>query len=294
MNVRKTAARSSALRALGYTAFRARARVARPGATPPVFLNSYPKAGTHLLLAALERFPGLRSAGIHVDHDGFAAGAPSSRRHGETPDLDWTRVRATLQRVKRGQYMTAHFPAYDELLGILEELDFQVVLVTRDPRDIVVSTAMYVKGLRRHPMYRPFTETYKTDRDRMLAIITGFPTNSVGRGLVSLGQQLEGFSPWLDAPNTWTCRFEDVIGSQGGGCDDVQLRQIYALGEHIGISLTERLAADIARETWSTRTATFRKGGSGEWTEWFDEAMRRAFAVGVSDDLLTAYGYRHE
>lgn len=243
------------------------------------------------MTAALERFPDLRYAGLHVDHDTFSTGAARLQAHGERPDLDWSLVRAVFQRIKPGQYMTAHIQAYGELYVLLAELNFRVIVVCRDPRDIVVSTVMYIRGLPRHPLYRYFDQSHLTDQDRMLAIIKGFPANEVSRGLAPLGKRLEGFRPWLEAPNTWVCRFEDLVGQRGGGSDEVQLSQIHLLAEHIGAPIAECQASVIARDTWSKRTATFRTGATGGWVEWFDPKLREAFADEVSDGLLAAYGY---
>ena len=87
----------------------ARANVFLPG--PRVFANSFPKGGTHLLSALLGELPRMMFSGVHCAAGDFTAGA----QRPEPENLDWERLRRTLGRVNRGQFMTAHFPYVDGL-----------------------------------------------------------------------------------------------------------------------------------------------------------------------------------
>jgi hypothetical protein len=73
-------------------------------------------------------------------------------------------------------------------------------------------------------------EEYTRDEDRMLAMITGYPADDLGPGRDPLGTRLRAFLPWIHAPNTLSCRFEDLVGKAGGGSADAQLRVLRAIG----------------------------------------------------------------
>jgi hypothetical protein len=148
-----------------------------------------------------------------------------------------------------------------------------------------------VSRLGRHRQHRRFTRAYATDEDRMLAMITGFAEDELGPGMLGLGTRLRRFLPWLRASNTLPCRFEDLVGERGGGSQATQVRALREIGGHLRRPLTEEMATEIARRTWSSTTATFRGGARGEWRTHFDQRLRQAFEREVGVELLAEYGY---
>ncbi|MGH2950845.1 MAG: hypothetical protein ACRDKX_02225 [Solirubrobacterales bacterium] len=290
MSVRRTLARSSALTDLAYRVFQSRARLAPAGAPPRVLVNSFPKAGTHLVMTALDHYPGMRFSGIFLPQPPITNVAVDADT-AAAQEREWERVEASLERAKPGQYVTAHFHPAPRFLEILEKLGYRTVFVCRDPRDIVVSTALYFSRLRRHPHHRRFAEGHGSDKERMLAVITGFGGDQTGPAMAGLGPRLQWYLPWMQAPSTLPCRFEDLVGERGGGSSEEQLRALRDIGRHINRPLTDEMAADIARRTWSTKTTTFRGGVGGAWRAHFDDDLRQEFSREVGDELLAAYGY---
>ncbi|MDH3589438.1 MAG: hypothetical protein OEQ74_08540, partial [Gammaproteobacteria bacterium] len=98
-------------------------------ATPAVLLNSIPKAGTHLLESALERYPRLRNAGKRTVSSWI-----------DVPDP----VINAIASIRKGAFLNAHVPAAPELLQVVESRNIRVLFMIRDPRDIVVSHFKYV------------------------------------------------------------------------------------------------------------------------------------------------------
>ena len=126
-------------------------------------MNSVPKAGTHLLMTALDAFPGVRISGLHLMKRRVLL--DDSEMVESDPNVDWELVRRlSSRRAKSGQYVTTHFWGYEELFDILNELEYASLFVVRDPRDIVVSNAAYMARLRRHPAHQRFVEEFRTDR----------------------------------------------------------------------------------------------------------------------------------
>ncbi len=278
LNVRRLAAQSGAVRGIGYAVVRARARIARPGPPPRVLVNSYPKSGTHLLTTALEQLPDMRYSGILI--------VP-----GETPQFDWDQLHRALAGAKHGQYVVGHLWPEPEVLEILDHLEYRTLVAVRDPRDVVISMAMYASRNRRHPHHRRYTSQLKTDADRILATIEGFAGDAQGPGAPEIGPSLYTFAPWLAAGNALVCRFEELIGEQGGGSRAAQLAVIRRIADYVGRSISAQSAERIADRTWSSASTTFRRGAVGEWRERFDARHHDAFARQVDDAVLTAYGY---
>ncbi len=264
--------------------------MARSGQGSRIFVNSLPKAGTHLLMTALDQFPGVRIAGLHLmkkrilrDHDDLVE---------SSSNIDWDLVRRLLDsRAKTGQYVTTHIWGHPEIFEILDQLGYRSIFIVRDPRDIVVSSGAYIARLRRHPSHRRFTEEFTTDLQRDMAIINGYPPDSNGPGRVPLRGRLEGFKPWLTAPGVLRCRFEDLVGERGGGSSRAQLDTIREIGTHIGQPVDADGAQQIADKAWSPTSATFRAGVIGEWRERLDQSTLAAFNASIDAELLGAYGY---
>jgi len=290
--LRRWAGQSARLTATRGDLLRMRARLARPGNGPRIFVNSLPKAGTHLLMTVLDSFPGARFSGTHFMKRRVLLDDPEIPE--QDPNLDWGLARLVLDRAaKGGQYVTSHVWGHERLIELLDELGYVSIFVVRDPRDIVVSTAAYISRLRRHMHHRRFVHEFPTEAEQHLAIITGYPPGPRGPGRLPLRDKLEGFAPWLDAPGVLRCRYEDLIGERGGGSRASQLRLVEEIGRAIGMAVGGRSAEEIAARAWSESSATFRTGRTGEWRERLDRSALEAFRSSIDADLLGAYGYAH-
>lgn len=290
--LRRWAGQSQRLTDYRANMLRLRARLARPSEGPRIFVNSLPKAGTHLLMTALDSFPQVRFSGVHLMKRRLLL--EESDIPERSSDVDWDLVRRVLDRgAKNGQYVTSHIWGHDELFELLDELGYVSLFVIRDPRDIVISTAAYIARLRRHLHHRRFVDEYQSETERYLALINGYPSAPNGPGRLSLKDKLEGFSPWLTAPGVLCCRFEDLVGERGGGSSEAQLDVVTDVGRHIGRPVTAAEAVRIADSAWSPGAATFRAGLTGEWRRAFDQSILDAFQDSIDPDLLSSYGYAY-
>ncbi len=263
-----------------YRAF-ARSNILLPG--PRVFANGFPKAGTHLIATLLRALPQMMFSGVHR-----AAG--DYYGPGGLEDLDWPALRRTLQSVNRGQYMTGHFPAVDGLGQLLSDLEYSSLLVLRDPRDVVVSAQRYVCGLRSHDLHRRFSQQLRTSDDQLMAMILGFEADEFGRGLPSIGVRLDSYLGWFDDHRTLIVRFEDMVGTAGGGDERAQVASVAEIARHVGRELSSGRADELAHRVWSPRSSTFHSGQIGGWQEVFSDAHREAFKR-VACDQLIRLGY---
>lgn len=281
------------VRRLAIPAYRGLTRMFVFGAGPRVLVNSVHKSGTHVVTALLRQLPGVIHSGRHYVLDNFKSTPERPAIWGETPQVDWRELQRALAAFKPGQFLTSHFQAELQLIDILDELRFRTVFIIRDPRDIVVSSTFYMTHLERHLMHRRYAHDFETDHERIMATIKGFPPGSNGLGSVSIGRRIEGYLGWSAARGVHTCRFEDLIGPNGGGDRDVQRAEIEAITRHLGHSLSSERADVLARKTWSEGSPTFRKGVIGDWRNHFTDEHIAAFKEVAGPHLITL-GYERD
>lgn len=237
---------------------------------PKVLINSIPKAGTHLVESALDHFPLLRNAAL-----------PTLRGWDQVPDAT---MRA-LRRLKPGQYRTAHLPAHSKVLEAVVEHHIRVIFVVRDPRDIVLSNykyATYIDGT--HPTHG-YLAGLPDDATRLLKTIVGEP------GLLTpINDILDRFEGWLNCSHAKVIRFEDLVGSKGGGSDKRQREAITCMAGHIGIDLTSIDLDRIIANVFHPRSLTFRSGQIGKWKTAFSDLHVTTFKE-TAGHRPAQYGY---
>ena len=278
----KNFVQNATLRSLAMGAYRlyARAQVWRTG--PRIFINSIPKAGTHLVTAELERFKGMQHSRLHIEIAKTKVG--DQRRPDRNPVLDYAQVARYVDQVRPGQFFSAHLFWTQEMQDIIAARGIPTVFVLRDPRDILISRLHYTAGLKRHWMHKFFTENYHTDVERLRLLIEGHEANPV---VIPMRNVLESFQPWLTAPGVLAVKFEDLVGERGGGSAQKKLEVLTQIAEHCCLPTAH---LDELARTATGATATLRKGKIGGWRadmpgEIVDLLHRDC------GDLIEAFGY---
>lgn len=277
---------------LGYTTA-VRANVFLP--PPRVLLNGPGKSGTHLLSDCLSLMPRMMFSGRHFalpdffsDASAYAAG-PS----GVWPSLQTARLEKLLRRCPRGMFVTAHARFHPEFSEMVDGLGFKHVLLLRDPRDIAVSHSFYMLQDTLHQHHDHYARTLRSDEERLMASIRGFQKSEVAGPLPPIGGSFGAYLPWLDEPSTLVVRFEDMIGSHGGGGEERQLEEIERIAGFVERPLSREQSSEIARKMYGKGSLTFRKGRAGDWRNHFTEAHKRAFKE-TAGDLLVKLGYEED
>jgi hypothetical protein len=180
---------------------------------PRVLLNSLPKAGTNLVERAISQFPSLHSAGWRT------------LRSWENLD---PRTAASLCSLRRGGVLVGHLPAHQELCSLLAAQDIKTIFMTRNPKDMVVSYVKYVCQIDKTHLAHDHFTSLPNDAERYMAAILGV------KGVVSpLAETMEKFSAWFECKGILVIRFENLIGSQGGGCDREAASVITTMAEFL-------------------------------------------------------------
>jgi len=292
--ITKIVTESDGLRKVAIPAYKLLARGMVFSPPPRVLSNSTPKTGTHLLSSLLKSFPDMMFSGHHYSlHNFELPGSPPATERGGEWELDWRRLERVLRSINDGQFMTAHFSPLPELKSLLDMLDYRIITMLRDPRDVAVSSAFYISRLERHFLHERFATELDTMDDRLMASIRGLPATERYRGLGSIGRRVSRYRQWVGDPKIYVCRFERLVGPRGGGNEEDQRAEIEAIAAHIDRRLPADELEQVARKAWSARSSTFRKGAIGDWRNHYSEEHKRAFKE-VCGKQLIELGYERD
>ena len=228
----------------------------------PVFVQSAPKGGAHVVFECLKAF-------------GF----------GEPPSLDLPDFEAPL--MDGVFYNLQHMPiaclSAQKVPHFIRSLSRAIIIfIIRDPRDVAVSLASSISS----PVM-PLDE-------RIGRVIAGeYPDPMyLNRYLNLSGGIRELFATslawWREpAPNIWRLRYEDIIGAEGGGDAERQLQAIWEL--QLALHVPGR-PADFSDRIFCPEAPTFRRGQIGDHLLDFKERHHEVFAQSAGD-LLEELGY---
>ena len=244
-----------------------------------VLINSLPKSGTFLLRRTLQLLPSFASRwAVH----GLDA-EKSSHLYRE------------IANIRRGQYASGHVYWTSELRELMAAADIRTVFIIRDLRDIAVSLAYYLPQPQNQHRLQPYFERLDNDDSRLMNVILGASHKlfSDCSSPHTLGEFAIAFRPWLDESNCLTVRFEDLIGSAGGGSDRLQIQTIRAITEYLNLNFSEEDTTKVARQLFDRNSPTFRKGQIGDWQNHFSDKHKRVFKE-VAGKALIEFGYEDD
>lgn len=247
---------------------------------PRIFINSIPKSGTHLVASELSMIPGLQNSFAHISRDVVESRINVEAKHGAPGPLQEI-INSGYMQVRNGQFFTGHIPFSHQLHDDILATNVSHIFVIRHPLDVVVSHYHYISNLRRHKHHLHFTKTLRTDNDRIQFLLNG-SDRPFHRSMRSRLREFEG---WLTSSAVLVVRFEDLVGSAGGGTDDARHECRERIAAHVGIDFSHW------PKSRNTRTSpTFRKGTINQWPAFFDTSKLRL----LNDEdrrLIGKYGY---
>lgn len=285
-----------------------------------IIVNSVPKSGTHLLMKALALTPGVERAPIQFGRQRIGLlpwcllTCPSiypvilsqfyAQKHALWPDelnkipidvdspfyLSEEETRKIFRLIQPGWFAMGHLPYTQTLERIVVQEDVKMILILRDPRDVIISHANYLAQKSSHYMYPVYKAL--SEKERIMASIRGVSISTDHPGLLSIRERLESIITWMDHPQTCTIYFEKLIGPQGGGSFDAQIDELRTIAEHLEIEMSFDDLAHVADGIYGG-TRTFRQGLSGRWKEEFDQEHRQACKALIGD-FLVDFGYEND
>jgi len=229
----------------------------------PLFLVSIPKSGTHLLNKLVETM----GYGLGIVHDEFA-------RPGQWYCLEYTNSHTVardffVDTVRRAPYGN-RYHAFTRS---------PVLFIYRNPLDVLVSEANYY---------------HREGKTAFAGYLSGLAFEERVHRLLddpwllgSIRDRIGGFAPWLDFPNVIPLSFEEIVGEEGGGSREEQLRLLWSLQLKLQIPGSPQAFAD---SVFDRESPTFYQGRIGAWRASLSEQHLSRFRA-LDQDFMKVFGY---
>ena len=178
-----------------------------------------------------------------------------------------------------------HAPYSLHLEKMLTDQDFRMIQIIRDPRDVLVSFAYWIEKRPDFFPYRLFAPL--TVEERINTLMAG---SSLDAGFVwePFSVIMDRSLGWLKKDNVLVVRFEDLVGTHGGGDNIRQASALKRIAEWIGTQVD----ADMVAENLFGGTPTFRKGEIGNWNNVLTAKNRELFASAIGSERISYWGYK--
>lgn len=248
-----------------------------------VFVNSLPKSGTNLL-EKLIRMLDIEQSGrsiastniigrhslaksiLHQDHfSGMSV--PIGLEFPVSVSMRW--LDKTLD-IADGQYLSGHAAFSEQLDYLVQKNNVKTIQIFRDPRAVLLSWAKYV--VEDTNSWYTFHHFFKKMdlNERILFLLKG----GVAEGIYysSFREVLNRAGGWLGSQSTLVVRFEDLVGSQGGGSDEMQRKTIENILQHIGYEYQTSYLDWLQKDLFGG-THTFRGGRIDGWKDVIDDEL---------------------
>jgi len=246
---------------------------------PPIFANSKPKSGSHLLLQVMNGFTQIMPY-KYVDADPVR----TIKRDGGRRAAD--DILADLKSTSTGVIGWGYVDATPENASFLTSAGRVNYFIYRDPRDMLVSQVFFATDMHEEHGMHDYYNSLPDFGARLNVAITGIDRD--GLKMVSVKQRYEGVFQWLEQKNTMCIRFEELINNR-----DATLLKMLDEVEKTGYKIPtprEKTLAVLVDAIQPKKSHTFRSGKTGGWRQHFTDEHKKLFKD-VVGDLLVKLGY---
>lgn len=249
------------------------------GNAPPIFGNSKPKSGSHLLLQILKGFTKIMPY-KYVEADPIRTIEKEGRRKINEEVLN------ELKKIPRGVIGWGYVEATPETVAFLCQPHRVNYFIYRDPRDMLVSQVFFATDMHEEHGMHDYYQSLPDFSERLKVAITGI--DQEGLYMVSVKQRYATVFEWLAQPHVMCIRFEDLIGNRHDTLD-AMIDEVESTGYRIPMP-RENAISLLAQAIRPEKSRTFRSGKTGDWREHFTDEHKDLFKD-VTGDLLVKLGY---
>ena len=249
---------------------------------PPIFGNSKPKSGSHLLLQILNGFTKIMPY-KYVEAEPVRTIEKEGRRKTEAEIL------SELKRIPPGVVGWGYVEASPENVAFLCQPSRVNYFMYRDPRDMLVSQVFFATDMHEEHGMHEFYKSLPDFGERLKVAITGIDRD--GLYMVGVRQRYAAVFEWLEQEHVMCIRFEDLIHNRDATLD-AMLDEVESVGYKIPTPRETALSI-LVKAIQPKKSRTFRSGKTGGWREYFTEEYKDLFKD-VTGDLLVKLGYEKD
>ena len=246
---------------------------------PPIFGNSKPKSGSHLLLQILNGFTRIMPY-KYVAAEPVRTIAKEGRRKTKEEIL------GELENLPRGVIGWGYVEATPANVAVLCRPDRVNYFIYRDPRDMLVSQVFFATDMHEEHGLHEYYNSLPDFGERLKVAITGIERD--GLYMVNVKQRYEGVFQWLEQKHVLCIRFEDLINNRDATLN-AMLEEVEKTGYKIPTPREKALSL-LVDAIQPRKSHTFRSGKTGGWREHFGDEHKKLFKD-VAEDLLIKLGY---
>jgi hypothetical protein len=249
---------------------------------PPIFGNSKPKSGSHLLLQILNGFTQIMPY-KYVEANPVRTIEKNGRRKTEVEVLN------ELKSIPQGVIGWGYVEASPENIAFLCQPHRVNYFMYRDPRDMLVSQVFFATDMNEEHGMHEYYKSLPDFSERLKVAITGIDQD--GLYMVSVKQRYASVFEWLEQPNVMCIRFEDLIHNREATLD-AMLDEVESIGYEIPTPRAKALSI-LVEAIQPKKSHTFRSGKTGGWREHFTEEHKKLFKD-MTGDLLLKLDYEKD
>lgn len=244
------------------------------------------KAGTHLLITLLEKLTHKKMT--FIGREGLRTMKINKQDVINVTPKDFK----FLSSLPAFRFWATHSPYVKTYALTLSHPHYRILYLYRDPRDVVVSLALYIQD--KDKKWWPHAQTLSVEQVITRLIAGGESLHQMPDHISCHGirHAYEAYMPWTKLPNALAIRFEDLIGPHGGGDAYTQLNTIMAIAKHVDHPLEPYEAAYLGEAIFGAGL-TFNKGQIGSWKKYFTQEHKDLFKEHAGQ-LLINLGYEND
>jgi sulfotransferase 6B1 len=246
---------------------------------PPIFGNSKPKSGSHLLLQILNGFTKIIPY-KYVEADPIRTIEKEGRRKTNKEVL------RELEQIPKGVIGWGYVEATPENVAFLCQPHRINYFIYRDPRDMLVSQVFFASDMHEEHGMHQFYKSLPDFGERLKVAIRGI--DQEGLYMVNVKQRYATVFEWLQQPHVMCIRFENLIDNHQATLH-AMLDEVESTGYRIPTP-REKAISVLVEAIQPRKSRTFRSGKTGGWREHFTDEHKDLFKD-VAGDLLVKLGY---
>lgn len=201
----------------------------------------------------------------------------------------------TFMSLKNGEVLCAHYPLNEKIKHLIEDDNVLSLFLYRDPRDIAVSTTLYIKYvLKHHPLHNIIAKL--SESDALALILAGGIVPSKGNndcGYI-IYEGLKTFCnealDWIKHPKVASIRYEDITTDP--------VKTLTKALRNVDVEIEPKLLKDVSnRLSFNTlsngraqgdesKTSHFRKGIIGDYKLHFSDFHKAVCKLEFGMELI--------